>query len=121
MPDNRNSSAIENPTTMTRRPVPFVGATSLIAGTIMPVWMILATIAGGPEAGGWVPLVMLIGFPYYLVSLALLVIAVVCGIFALRASGADRVLGLIGLILAGIQLLVAALLFAAFASAIFAG
>lgn len=108
MTGNRDSSASENPGTVRRMRVPFLGLTSVVAGVIMPTWVTLASIAAGPETWGWVPLAMVAGFPYNFVALALLVVTVVCGIYALRKRGADRVLGIIGLILAGAQLLAAA-------------
>lgn len=116
-----SSSATENPSAVRRTTLPFFGVASIVAGAIMPAWAIVGSIAGGPEAGGWVPLILLIGFPSNVVALALFVVAVVCGIHAVRRAGADRVLGVIGLILAGLQLLAAAVLAWAFAGAIFAG
>ena len=116
-----NSNETENLSAVMRRTFPYLGVTSLVAGVFMPAWAILGAIAGGPEAGGWVPLILLFGFPFNVVSLALFVVAVVFGNFALRGAGVDRVLGLIGLILAGVQLLAAALLVLVFSGFLFGG
>ena len=96
-----------NSTTVRRRRFPFLGIISVVAGAFMPAWVIVASITGGPDAA-WVPVILLLAWPFNLVSLALFVVAIASGIYARRNAGADRVLGLIGLILAGAQLLAAA-------------
>lgn len=101
------AAANRSPENAERRPLPFLGVSALIAGAITPAWVILALVTGGLEAAFWVPVIVLFYLPYNLIFLALFIVAVTCGIFALRHTGTDRVLGRIGLILAGVQLLAA--------------
>lgn len=103
MTDNPDTSTPENAISGKRAPWPFLGIASVIAGAILPLWAIIVLITGGIMALAWVP-VMVLSLPYNLVFFILFLVAVLCGIFALRKSGADRMLGRIGLILAGMQL-----------------
>ncbi|WP_111721216.1 hypothetical protein [Homoserinimonas sp. OAct 916] len=105
MTENRKSGA--NTGSAGRLSLPFLGVTALISGAITPAWVVLTVITGGPEAAAWVPVIVLFLMPFNLVVFALFIGAVVCGIYALRNAGTDRVLGRIGLILAGVQLLAA--------------
>ncbi|MBH0009552.1 hypothetical protein [Salinibacterium sp. SWN1162] len=114
-----DGSATENRSTLSTKAVPFVGVVSLVAGSITPAWVIVGSIAGGPESGAWVLVVLLIGFPFNLVALALLIGAVISGVCALRRAKADRVLGRIGLTLAGFQILAAVVLTGLFVGAFF--
>lgn len=107
MASNGDRNATGNPKAVGRVPLPFLGVTALIAGAITPAWTVLAVITGGLEAAAWVPVIVLFLLPYNLVFFALFIVAVLCGLYALRNAGTDRVLGRIGLILAGVQLLVA--------------
>ena len=90
-----------------RQPLPLLGVIAVVTGAITPAWAIIALVTGGLEAAFWVPVIVLFYLPYNLVFLALFIVAVLCGFFALRHPGSDRVLGRIGLILAGIQLVAA--------------
>ena len=107
MTNSPDIDATVNPTTTARKRFPFLGLAALIAGAIAPVWAILAAVTGGLEAVAWIPVILLFFFPIYIIFYALLIFAVLCGIFAIRDGGTNRRLGWIGLILAGVQLVAA--------------
>lgn len=107
MTGDPDSNANGNPNSAGRASFPSLGLASLIAGAVMPVWAILAAITGGLEAAAWIPVIALFLFPFNIVFFALLAMAVICGIFAIRNPGSGRVLGWIGLILGGVQLIAA--------------
>ena len=65
----------------------------------------MAAASGGLEAAAWIPVIVLFLFPINILFFALLAMAVICAIFAVRIRGASRVLGWIGLILGGMQLI----------------
>lgn len=103
MTSNPDESELGNLIPARRTPLPFLGVTALVAGAILPAWTVLVLISGGLQAVAWVP-VMALFFPFNLVFVPLFIAALFCGFFALRHPGADRTLGRIGLILAGVQL-----------------
>lgn len=102
-----HSNTNGHPSSGARASFPSLGLAALITGAVMPVWGILATVSGGLEAAAWIPVIVLFLFPFNIVFFALLVMAVVCGIFAIRTPGTGRVLGWVGLILGGVQLIAA--------------
>lgn len=87
-----------------RAVLPILGVTALVTGAILPAWAFLVMFSGGLAAAAWVPVMALV-FPFNLIFLPLFIVAVLCGIFALRNPGTDRALGRVGLILAGVQLI----------------
>lgn len=102
-----DTNATANSAITARKRFPFLGVAALIAGATTPIWAILAAVTGGLEAVAWIPVILLFFFPIYIIFYALLIFAVLCGIFAIRDGGTNRRLGWIGLILAGAQLVAA--------------
>lgn len=103
MTSNPESSESGGLISAKRAPLPILGVTALVTGAVLPAWAVLVMFSGGLEAAAWVP-VMALFFPFNLIFLPLFIAAVLCGVFALRNPGTDRVLGRVGMILAGVQL-----------------
>ncbi len=104
MTGNSDTNATGNTMSRKRTRFPTLGLIALISGAIPPAWMMWASISWEPEAAAWLPVIALFLFPLNFVFIALLIIAVLCGIFAVRVPGASRVLGVIALILGAVQL-----------------
>lgn len=80
---------------------------SIVIASAIPLWALIIVAVGGLPALAWLPLLLVFALPYSVVYWILLVVAIVLGILAMRRGGGLR-LGQIGLIIAGVQVIVLA-------------
>lgn len=80
------------------------GVASIAGASIVPVWALIALIAGGLTTLAWLPVLLVYIVPYNLVYLALLVVATTFGSLASRRRPGRR-LGQAGLILVALQVI----------------
>lgn len=80
------------------------GVLSVVAALIVPVWALIAMIAGGLTTLAWLPVLLVYVLPYNLVYLALVAAATTFGILAIRRRTGRR-LGQAGLTIVAIQVI----------------